>query len=41
MDCSSEDSIISETSETTKINIFNMPPKKTKRTAKIKEITIL
>lgn len=41
MDCSSEDSIISETTETPKINIFNMPPKKTKRTAKIKEITMM
>ena len=41
MDCSSEDSIISENTETTKINIFNMPSKKTKRTAKIKEITMM
>lgn len=41
MDCSSEDSVISENTETTKINIFNMPPKKTKRATKIKEITMM
>ena len=42
MDCSSEDSIISETSETIKINIFNMPPlRKQNGLLKIKEITMM
>ena len=38
MDCSSEDSIISETSETIKINIFNMPPRKQNGLSKLKKL---